>query len=44
MDTTMKTAAKGTHFFINTEFGPQLPVTQLVSFLEKTHILFYYSH
>jgi len=30
----MATAVKDTHFFINMDLGHQLPVTQLVSFLE----------
>jgi len=30
----METAVKDTHFFINTELGHHLPVTQLVSFLQ----------
>jgi len=34
----METAVKDKHFFINMELGHHLPVTQLVAFLEQTHV------
>jgi len=39
MDKIMETVVKDTHLFINTELGHHLPVIQLVSFLECTHII-----
>ena len=38
MDRLMDTIVKDTHFFINMEFGQHLPVIQLISFLEETHV------
>jgi len=40
MDKIMETVVQDTHFFINMELGQHLPVKQLVSYLELTHISF----
>jgi len=34
----MESAVNDTYFLINRELGNHLPVTQLVSFLEQTHV------
>ena len=38
MDKTIEIFVKDAHFFINTELCNHLPVIQLVSFLEETHV------